>query len=84
LFSESQSSLPKDVNDDNPLIPWTIDTKYYTAEVDLWLDHIESDAEAAVKAFVEDENGVCEVVDGLVLVFRKDEVSVARKKTARK
>ncbi|KAI8579964.1 hypothetical protein K450DRAFT_239941 [Umbelopsis ramanniana AG] len=55
------------------MIPWTIDTKYYTAEVDLWLDHIESDAEAAVKAFVEDENGVCEVVDGLVLVFRKDE-----------
>jgi len=81
LFSESQSSLPKDVNDDTPLIPWTIDTKYYTAEVDLWLDHIESDVEAAVKAFVEDENGVCEVVDGLVLVFRKDEVSVARKKT---
>ncbi|KAH8553020.1 hypothetical protein BGW37DRAFT_527714 [Umbelopsis sp. PMI_123] len=73
LFSESQSSLPKDVNDDTQLIPWTIDTKYYSAEVDLWLDHIESDAEKAVNAFVEDENGVCEVVDGLVLVFRKDE-----------
>lgn len=75
LLTESQCKVPEDLNDSSQMIPWTIDTKYYTASVDIWLDHIESDAEEAVKAFVDDKNGICEVVDCLVLVFRKDEVS---------
>ncbi|GAB5589749.1 hypothetical protein Unana1_04649 [Umbelopsis nana] len=73
LLTESQCKVPEDLNDSSQMIPWTIDTKYYTASVDIWLDHIESDAEEAVKAFVDDKNGICEVVDCLVLVFRKDE-----------
>ncbi|KAG2181252.1 hypothetical protein INT43_008835 [Umbelopsis isabellina] len=55
------------------MIPWDIDTKYYTASVDFWLDHIESDAAEAVKAFTDDEAGISEVVDAVILVFRKDE-----------
>jgi hypothetical protein len=73
-MTESGSNIPDEVNDESQMIPWNIDTKYYTANVDFWLDHIESDAAEAVKAFTDDEAGISEVVDALVLVFRKDEV----------
>ncbi|KAL0074529.1 hypothetical protein J3Q64DRAFT_1732466 [Phycomyces blakesleeanus] len=54
-------------------IPWTIDTKYYTANVDFWLDEIAPDTiEKDIKAYTEQSHGITEAIDAFVYVFRKD------------
>ena len=55
-------------------IPWVIDTKYYTASVDFWLDQVDGDAEV-IKGYTNEENGIGQVVDAFVYVFRKDKAS---------
>ncbi|KAI9311549.1 hypothetical protein BX666DRAFT_1996238 [Dichotomocladium elegans] len=55
------------------IIPWRIETKYYTATVEFWLDELEGDDKAEVlKSYVDPDNGIGDVVDALVYVFRKD------------
>ncbi|KAI8142490.1 hypothetical protein BJV82DRAFT_144027 [Fennellomyces sp. T-0311] len=55
-------------------IPWTIDTKYYTAKVDFWLDQVDGDQDV-IKGYADQNNGIGQVVDAFVYVFRKDELS---------
>ena len=53
-------------------IPYTMDTKYYTAKVDFWLDEIDSETEKeTIKAYCEKESEVSKVIDAFVYIFDK-------------
>ncbi|KAG0171630.1 hypothetical protein DFQ29_008729 [Apophysomyces sp. BC1021] len=57
-------------------IPWQIDTKYYTAQVDFWLDEVDGKEQPdVIKAYAETDNGIGQVVDAFVYVFSKDKPS---------
>ncbi|KAG2224548.1 hypothetical protein INT45_004393 [Circinella minor] len=49
-------------------IPWVIDTKYYTASVDFWLDQVDGDLEV-IKGYTNEENGIGQVVDAFLSSF---------------
>ena len=57
-------------------IPWTIDTKYYSVEVDFWIDETEADGGAELERMIEsgdlDEMGA--VVEAVVFCFSKNQV----------
>ncbi|RUP44055.1 hypothetical protein BC936DRAFT_150010 [Jimgerdemannia flammicorona] len=57
-------------------IPWRIDTKYYAADVQFWVDETASPGEEAVeeamRQYEDKANGVGDVVDAIVFVFRRD------------
>ncbi|KAI7869746.1 hypothetical protein BDF14DRAFT_1780414 [Spinellus fusiger] len=54
-------------------IPWTIDTKYYTANVDFWIDTVIADSvEKDIQAYTNEGHGVTKAIDAFVYVFRKD------------
>jgi hypothetical protein len=57
-------------------IPFEIDTKYYKAKVDFWLDEIEKTMEKeTIKAYCEKESQVSKVIDAFVFIFNKSEPS---------
>ncbi|KAI9008755.1 hypothetical protein CLU79DRAFT_776750 [Phycomyces nitens] len=82
-FECSETEFPKEIVD-NQLkelndshaglrIPWTIDTKYYTANIDFWLDEIAPESiEKDIKAYTDQSHGITKVIDAFVYVFRKD------------
>lgn len=57
-------------------IPWTIDTKYYSVEVDFWIDETEAHGGAELERMIEsgdlDEMGA--VVEAVVFCFSKNQV----------
>ncbi|CAG8627904.1 30637_t:CDS:2, partial [Racocetra persica] len=59
-------------------VPWKIVTKYYTAQVEFWIDETVQkelvDAEV-IKGYENEENGIGNVVDAILFVFRKDQPS---------
>ncbi|KAG9285423.1 hypothetical protein G9A89_010898 [Geosiphon pyriformis] len=69
---------PEDPNHSGHIFPWLISTKYYTANVQFWVDETLSvdaiDAEV-IKAYEAEENGIGSVVDAVIFVFRKDQPS---------
>ncbi|KAF9923668.1 hypothetical protein FBU30_006256 [Linnemannia zychae] len=58
-------------------IPWTIDTKYYSVEVDFWIDETEAQGSAELVKMIEagelDEMGA--VVEAVVFCFSKNQPS---------
>ncbi|KAK5799427.1 hypothetical protein F5H01DRAFT_357443 [Linnemannia elongata] len=58
-------------------IPWTIDTKYYSVEVDFWIDETEAHGGAELERMIEsgdlDEMGA--VVEAVVFCFSKNQPS---------
>ncbi|KAG0287225.1 hypothetical protein BGZ96_008823 [Linnemannia gamsii] len=58
-------------------IPWTIDTKYYSVEVDFWIDETEAHGSAELERMIEsgdlDEMGA--VVEAVVFCFSKNQPS---------
>ncbi|KAF9135998.1 hypothetical protein BGW39_009050 [Mortierella sp. 14UC] len=58
-------------------IPWTIDTKYYSVEVDFWIDETDAHGSAELERMVEsgdlDEMGA--VVEAVVFCFSKNQPS---------
>ncbi|CAG8595620.1 15980_t:CDS:2 [Cetraspora pellucida] len=59
-------------------VPWKIATKYYTAQVEFWIDETVqkdlADAEV-IKGYENEESGIGNVVDAILFVFRKDQPS---------
>ncbi|CAG8490883.1 7768_t:CDS:2 [Acaulospora colombiana] len=59
-------------------VPWKIMTKYYTANVEFWVDETvhkgQLDSEV-INGYEGEENGIGNVVDAILFVFRKDEPS---------
>ncbi|CAO3595052.1 unnamed protein product [Absidia cylindrospora] len=54
------------------IIPWTIDNKYYTASVDFWLDEPKTNSlKETISAYSETDNGVGQVVDAFIYVFKQ-------------
>ncbi|KAI8372626.1 hypothetical protein EDC96DRAFT_606107 [Choanephora cucurbitarum] len=54
-------------------IPYEIDTKYYTAKVDFWMDEIDAVSEKeTIKAYCEKEGDISRVIDAFVFLFDKD------------
>ncbi|KAI8388308.1 uncharacterized protein BYT42DRAFT_611369 [Radiomyces spectabilis] len=52
-------------------IPWTINTKYYVADVAFWLDEIPvENIKETAQAYAEESNEVARVVDAFVFVFQ--------------
>ncbi|KAI8647739.1 hypothetical protein BD408DRAFT_286 [Parasitella parasitica] len=57
-------------------IPYEIDTKYYTAKVDFWLDEIDRATEKeTIKAYCEKDTEISKVIDAFVFIFDKNEPS---------
>lgn len=57
-------------------IPFEIDTKYYTAKVDFWLDEIDKMTEKeTIKAYCEEESQVSKVIDAFIFIFDKSDPS---------
>ncbi|KAI8098164.1 uncharacterized protein B0P05DRAFT_520752 [Gilbertella persicaria] len=57
-------------------IPYQIDTKYYTAKVDFWIDEIDTASEQeTIKAYCEKETEISKVIDAFVFMFDKNEPS---------
>ncbi|GJJ68035.1 alpha- and gamma-adaptin-binding protein p34 [Entomortierella parvispora] len=58
-------------------IPWTIDTKYYSVQVDFWIDETESQGTAELERMIEagdlDEMGT--VVEAVIFCFSKNQPS---------
>ncbi|GAN04855.1 conserved hypothetical protein [Mucor ambiguus] len=68
----------KDTNGDlvGVCIPYEIDTKYYTAKVDFWLDEIDKVTEKeTIKAYCEKDTEISKVIDAFVFIFDKNEPS---------
>ncbi|KAG2214102.1 hypothetical protein INT46_011904 [Mucor plumbeus] len=68
----------KDTNGDlvGVCIPYEIDTKYYTAKVDFWLDEIDKATEKeTIKAYCEKDTEISKVIDAFVFIFDKKEPS---------
>ncbi|EPB82149.1 hypothetical protein HMPREF1544_11110 [Mucor circinelloides 1006PhL] len=68
----------KDTNGDlvGVCIPYEIDTKYYTAKVDFWLDEIDKATEKeTIKAYCEKDTEISKVIDAFVFIFDKNEPS---------
>jgi hypothetical protein len=66
----------KDTNGDlvGVCIPYEIDTKYYTAKVDFWLDEIDrATEEETIKAYCEKETEISKVIDAFVFIFDKSD-----------
>ncbi|KAL9544320.1 hypothetical protein MBANPS3_007696 [Mucor bainieri] len=66
----------KDTNGDlvGVCIPYEIDTKYYTAKVDFWLDEIDKATEKeTIKAYCEKDTEISKVIDAFVFIFDKKE-----------
>ena len=58
-------------------IPYEIDTKYYTAKVDFWMDEIDAVSEKeTIKAYCEKEGDISRVIDAFVFLFDKDKVDM--------
>ena len=56
-------------------IPYEINTKYYTAKVDFWIDEIDVTLEKeTIKAYCEKEGDISQVIDAFVFLFDKDKV----------
>jgi len=59
-------------------VPWTIDTKYYSVQVDFWIDETEARNKAELERMIEsgelDEMGT--VVEAVIFCFSKNQVSV--------
>ncbi|KAI8390166.1 hypothetical protein BD560DRAFT_380119 [Blakeslea trispora] len=54
-------------------IPYEINTKYYTAKVDFWIDEIDVTLEKeTIKAYCEKEGDISQVIDAFVFLFDKD------------
>ena len=67
----------KDTNGDlvGVCIPYEIDTKYYTAKVDFWLDEIDKATQKeTIKAYCEKDTEISKVIDAFVFIFDKNEV----------
>lgn len=59
-------------------IPYDIDTKYYTAKVDFWLDEIDSTSEKeTIKAYCENNEEISKVIDAFVFLFDKNKASAS-------
>ncbi|KAI9498488.1 hypothetical protein BDB00DRAFT_754805 [Zychaea mexicana] len=81
VFTACEKEFPQKLVDDElkksdgkysgVCIPWVIDTKYYTASVDFWLDEVDGDAEV-IKGYADQKNEIGQVVDAFVYAFRKD------------
>lgn len=55
-------------------IPYKIDTKYYTANVDFWLDEIDRSTEKdTIKAYCEKDSEISKVIDAFVFIFNKSD-----------
>ncbi|KAJ3280326.1 hypothetical protein HK104_000752 [Borealophlyctis nickersoniae] len=66
IYPDSSQAPPE--NSTQPLcIPWTIDTKYYTAEVGFWVDSAEGVTETDVEAW----EVLKDAVDGFMFVFNR-------------
>jgi hypothetical protein len=68
----------KDTNGDlvGVCIPYEIDTKYYTAKVDFWLDEIDKATEKeTIKAYCEKDTEISKVIDAFVFIFDKKKVN---------
>ncbi|CAG8495235.1 5089_t:CDS:2 [Acaulospora morrowiae] len=59
-------------------IPWKIITKYYTANVEFWVDETvhksQLDSEV-IDGYENEENGIGKVVDAILFIFKKNEPS---------
>ncbi len=72
----------EDKNHSGIKIPWNINTKYYNAKVDFWIDetvrkdHVNKEV---IQGYENEENGIGKVVDAILFIFKKDEVCVLPK-----
>ncbi|RIB15029.1 hypothetical protein C2G38_2039709 [Gigaspora rosea] len=60
------------------IVPWKIETKYYTAQVEFWIDEtVQKDLvdTEVIKGYENEESGIGNVVDAVLFVFRKDQPS---------
>ncbi|CAH1758369.1 5484_t:CDS:2 [Entrophospora sp. SA101] len=60
------------------IIPWNIETKYYKARVYFWIDETVGRNDInweVVTGYLDEDNGIGDVVDAIIFVFRKDEPS---------
>lgn len=72
IISESNQDIKTASKDSSNLIPWTIDTKYYTADVSFWLDDTVADGDKeAIAMYMNEENGIGDAVDAILFVFDK-------------
>ncbi|KAG0317293.1 hypothetical protein BGZ99_006409 [Dissophora globulifera] len=73
--SQSTQSRPK-LDHSGVTIPWTIDTKYYSVQVDFWIDETEAQGRAELERMIEagelDEMG--SVIEAIVFCFSKNQV----------
>ncbi|CAJ0842215.1 4833_t:CDS:2 [Entrophospora sp. SA101] len=60
------------------LVDWNIETKYYKARVYFWIDETVGRNDInweVVTGYLDEDNGIGDVVDAIIFVFRKDEPS---------
>ncbi|CAG8454202.1 4417_t:CDS:2 [Ambispora leptoticha] len=84
LLPSTSTSESKDTTEhDDPIhsgltLPWHISTRYYTADVQFWIDETVDEElvdPKVIRTYESEESGVGDVVDAVVFVFRKDEPS---------
>ncbi|RIA92227.1 alpha and gamma adaptin binding protein p34-domain-containing protein [Glomus cerebriforme] len=66
----------EDKNHSGIKIPWKINTKYYSAKVDFWIDetvHKDHVNKEVIQGYENEENGIGKVVDAILFIFKKDE-----------
>nr|CAG8482844.1 9058_t:CDS:2 [Entrophospora candida] len=66
------------INHSGKKIPWNIETKYYKARVYFWIDETVGRNDInweVVTGYLDEDNGIGDVVDAIIFVFRKDEPS---------
>ncbi|CAB4413486.1 unnamed protein product [Rhizophagus irregularis] len=66
----------EDKNHSGIKIPWNINTKYYNAKVDFWIDetlHKDHVNKEVIQGYENEENGIGKVVDAILFIFKKDE-----------
>ncbi|GBB95500.1 hypothetical protein RclHR1_02550012 [Rhizophagus clarus] len=67
----------EDKNHSGIKIPWNINTKYYNAKVDFWIDetlHKDHVNKEVIQGYENEENGIGKVVDAILFIFKKDEL----------
>lgn len=69
----------EDKNHSGIKIPLNINTKYYNAKVDFWIDetlHKDHVNKEVIQGYENEENGIGKVVDAILFIFKKDEVLI--------
>ncbi|KAI8065641.1 hypothetical protein BC940DRAFT_241012 [Gongronella butleri] len=83
IFDVSKASLPSSPPEDREhqgvsgwIVPWTIDNKYYKAQVDLWVDELPVETRKdTIDAYSKDDHAVGALIDGFIYVYSKDKAS---------